>query len=286
VTKELKIIFPCLAAALLFSGCIAVDKKSDEKAKVPAEKKFRTPFPESTSATLKKNPDSKKKVKPAKKLKKNPPVVKKVRTEKKSDKRTTLSPKALNRCLPQLQTSPFLKTESFVMCWQISGPYPMAASVIKAQGPAIIHHEFVPKEKKLTGFGPVPGGIKWKILPAPLKGPLGKINLDSYWKKSKGPAAAYAAASLYCPVEMKNLTLKTGSSDYIKIWINGKLEQTFNRKKRAGKFDQDSVKGINLHKGINYIVVKTLCFKAPWQFYLRFADAKGMPISILPTIAR
>lgn len=284
--REIKIIFPGVIAMLLFSGCVSTEKKSEKDAKAMPAKELKKPFPESVKPSLANKNAPDKKVEPATESRKIVPVLKPVKSEKKPEEPASSHSKALNRCLPSPEASPFLKPDSFVMCWQVSGPYPISPSVIKMQGAAIIHHEFVQQEKKLTGFVPIPGGIEWKTIPAPLEGPMGKINLDDYWKKAQGPSAAYAATSLYCPVEMKDLTLMTGSSDYIKIWINGKLEQTYNREQRAGKFDQDSVKGINLLKGSNYIVVKTLCFKPPWDFYLRFADAKGMPISILPTIAR
>ena len=271
----------CFAASLLLSGCVSDKKEVSAKKDDTGGKKMKTPFPEVKTPVQKKKIEQVKKNKPTKKTAIVTPAPKKIPVKKK-----IVIPKALNRFLPRSEASPFLKPDSFVMCWQVSGPYPISSSVHKSQGPSIIHHEFVSKEKQLTCFAPIPGGRKWQSLPAPLKGPMGKVDLSKYWKAAKGPATAYAATSLFCPVGMKNLTLKTGSSGYIKIWINGKLVQTFNRSERAGKFDQDSSSGINLHRGMNYIVVKTLCFKAPWQFYLRFADAKGMPISVLPTIAR
>ena len=276
----------CMTAALLFSGCVSSRKQNEEKKRKEVEKKLKTPFEKPAVIEIKKkNPVKQKVVIPPKKVPKAPPA-KKINSPKPVPKPVPPQPKALNRCYINADASPFLKPESFVMCWQISGPYPASASIIKAEGPAIIHHEFVQNEKNLNGFDQIPGGNKWVTLPAPLKGPMGRVNLDPLWKKANGPSAAYAVTSLFCPKEMKNLTLKTGSSDYLKIWINGKLEQTFNREKRTGKFDQDSVKGVYLKKGINYIVVKTLCFSAPWQFYLRFADSKGLPIAILPSVSR
>ena len=295
--KKIGVVFFGFIAALLIHGCASSSSAKVEKPSEQTEKKsIRTPFPvevkkksDDKAATIKKkvtvpaeNPE--KSVKPAPTPKKEiPKVAVKLSTDS-TEKKNSYT--VLNRYIPSSEASPFLKPESFIMCWRLSGPYKVSDSVFKDQGTGIIHHKFVSVEKELNGVSPIPGGLDWKIFPAPVKGPMGEVNLDEYWKDIKAPAVAYAVTTLLCPEAIKNLTLYTGSSGFIKIWINGKLEQTFNRNDRDGQFDQDAVKGVALKKGVNLIVVKTLCFKSPWRFFLRFADDKGMPLSIIPTSAR
>ncbi len=295
--KKIGVIFSGILAALLIYGCASPSTaKVEEPVTEKVEKKsIRTPFPvEIKKQTDDKSTAVKKKVtvpaeappkivKPVPEKKVVPPVPVKPKTSSATAKNNYT---VLNRYIQNSEGSPFLKPESFIMCWRLSGPYKVSDSILKDQGTGIIHHKFVSAEKELDGANPVPGGLPWKVFPAPVKGPMGEVNLDDYWKHIKAPAVAYAVTTLLCPVAVKNLTLYTGSSGFIKIWINGKLEQTYNRNDRDGKFDQDAVKGIALKKGVNLIVVKTLCFKSPWRFFLRFADDKGMPLSIIPSAAR
>ena len=53
-------------------------------------------------------------------------------------------------------------------------------------------------------------------------------------------AVIYAVAWLDCPEAITDAKLLTGSDDYIKVWINGKLVHTYNTECRAGEADQDT----------------------------------------------
>jgi len=111
----------------------------------------------------------------------------------------------------------------------------------------------------------------------------GEINLRSFFKKDKRDnLIAYAVTYLSCDKALSNLTLYTGSSAYIKVWINHQLVHAYDHLKRRGKWDQDVINNIKLRKGYNLIVVKCVALEKDWNFYLRLADAKNIPLKFIP----
>ena len=79
---------------------------------------------------------------------------------------------------------------------------------------------------------------------------------------------------------MSNAKLLVGSDDYIKVWINGKLELTYKTDRRSAEADQDTASGISLAKGYNRIVVKCVNVVSVWNFYLRFTDKDGKSFAV------
>jgi hypothetical protein len=90
-------------------------------------------------------------------------------------------------------------------------------------------------------------------------------------------SVAYAVCYLVTRDKLDNLTLKTGSDDQAKVYINGK-EVFKNEKVRPADQDQDSTENVALDKGVNTIVFKIVNWKYNWAGCLRFTDKDGKPI--------
>ena len=88
---------------------------------------------------------------------------------------------------------------------------------------------------------------------------------------------AYAVCYLVAKEKMPNLTLKTGSDDQAKVYLNGK-EVWKCEEDRAAEKDQDSTPNLTLVKGYNTIVFKIVNGKADWAGCLRFTDKEGNPV--------
>ena len=177
----------------------------------------------------------------------------------------------------------FLTNINFITRWNILGPFAYktekyADNKIKSA----LHEKLIENEKTLTGNEKVKAPLKWQL--ARFKSPEkpGEINLRTFFKDKREKLTAYAVTYLDCKEEFSKLTLYAGSSGYIKIWINHQLVHAYDHIKRKGKWDQDVIKNIKLQKGYNLVVVKCVALEKDWNFYLRFADAKNLPIKFIP----
>lgn len=177
----------------------------------------------------------------------------------------------------------FLTNINFVTRWNILGPFVYkAGNPVDSKIKSVLHEKLIENEKTLTGSEKVKAPMKWQLARFESPEKPGEINLRTFFKNSLENLAAYAVTYLDCKEELSNLTLYTGSSGYIKIWINHQLIHTYDHSKRKGKWDQDVIKNIKLQKGYNLIVVKCVALENDWNFYLRFADAKNLPIKFIP----
>jgi len=177
----------------------------------------------------------------------------------------------------------FLTNINFVTRWNILGPFlynPEKSADNKIK--SVLHDKLIANEKKLTGEEKAPASLKWQLARFESPRKPGEINLRTFFKDKRDNLAAYAVTYLECAKELPNLTLYTGSSGYIKVWINHQLVHTYDYVKREGKWDQDVIKNIKLRKAYNLIVVKCVALEKDWNFYLRFADAKNIPLKFVP----
>ncbi len=90
-------------------------------------------------------------------------------------------------------------------------------------------------------------------------------------------SVAYAVCYLVTSDKLDGLTLRIGSDDQAKVYINGK-EVFKTEKVRPALKDQDSTSGVALDKGVNTIVFKILNWKYNWAGCLRFTDKNEKPI--------
>jgi hypothetical protein len=172
--------------------------------------------------------------------------------------------------------------EGFIRTWLVLAPLPFGAA---QTGTEALAKEQVPGEGKLR---PKEGDkvkvgdktLTWKKLKSnsyllDLNDFLG-VNSE-YGGVETEYSVAYAVCYLVTRDKLDNLTLKTGSDDQAKVYIDGK-EVFKNEEVRPADKDQDSTPNVALHKGVNTIVFKIVNERLAWKGCLRFTDKDGKPI--------
>jgi len=179
--------------------------------------------------------------------------------------------------------SRFLSRDSFVTRWNILGSFDYNPEDFKKNGlGGVLHYEFIQNEKNLTGRESGGKNVNWQLVRFETEKYPGKIDIDRIYKNSGKHSAVYAVTYLHCSKPLNNLILYTGSAGYLKVWVNNKLVHAFNREIRAGKWDQDVVRGIKLQKGYNLVVVKCISVSNEWNFYFRLATEEDIPLKFMP----
>jgi hypothetical protein len=167
------------------------------------------------------------------------------------------APKAVSTLvMPAAGASPFLTEANFVTNWLVLGPFTFGEGDFGGdQQTAAANKEFMPNEGDLDGTQEAPAKTKWQEKQFKEGAQAGAVDLDALFG-GIDHAAAYCVANLDCPEDLKDAKMLTGSDDYIKVWINGKQVHSYNKERRGSDWDQDTVKGIELKKGMNRVVVK------------------------------
>lgn len=145
-----------------------------------------------------------------------------------------------------------------VGAWWIKGPFPApkVEDWKKAEGP----------ERTIDlsqGWRPVQVGGKNSI-----------VDLDSMFDPNDN-VTAYAFAEIFVRKD-RDVQLKCGSDDGIRIWVNGKMVHS-KLELRSLKVDEDSV-DIKLKQGPNTLLVKVCEKGGGWSFHVRLLDQKGRPL--------
>jgi len=107
------------------------------------------------------------------------------------------------------------------------------------------------------------------------------VRLDGIVKKApKRGVALYAARKLHCK-RPREVLLYAGSSDSLRIWVNGELTvKTLDR--RRPRPDRDRAK-VKLEKGKNIVFAEVSANKRPPALALRFAKKDGTKLSLTET---
>ncbi|OGV51464.1 MAG: hypothetical protein A2017_13355 [Lentisphaerae bacterium GWF2_44_16] len=273
------IIFPAFAAlCILLSGCASSSQRApsfivSKIAIAETKPAVETPKPSTEIKTPAKAPDKKTT---------QPQHVPKQQAAPEKTKELSPDKAQLNKILPDTEKQPnrFLSENSFVTKWNILGPFTFADADAKEIND-IIHKEFLEDEKDLDGHQNAPQGTRWNLYNAKEYKNIGEVNIGKLYPADRKNSAVYAVSFLQSPEDLSNLILYTGSKDFIKIWINGKLVHTYNKAPREGVWDQDIVKGIKLQNGINHILVKSAKISnGDWNFFFRLATEDDIPISV------
>ena len=147
------------------------------------------------------------------------------------------------------------KVEFYVTGWEVSGPY-----VQKGKNyAALFDIAFAPE---------IDGGknAKWRRMPAGTD-PAQPWFLDLLQALDGGEQrVAYLRTKLEWPAEQR-VTLRMGSDDGVKLWVNGRLVHA-NNIARAFTPDQDSATA-TLRKGENVLLMKITQNNMPWGASLR-----------------
>ena len=88
---------------------------------------------------------------------------------------------------------------------------------------------------------------------------------------------AYAVCYIESQQRQTDLTIRVGSDDQSKVYLNGK-EVYRCEQPRPFEPDQDEVRGIELKAGLNVLVFKVVNETRDWRGSIRFTDAAGQPV--------
>jgi hypothetical protein len=168
--------------------------------------------------------------------------------------------------------------EGFIRNWLVLAPLPFSGT---DEGAAALGKEQVADEAKLKPKegDKVKAGDKeltWKAH----KADSHLLDFNAVLGNKTEDSVGYAVCYLIADNEMPGLTMKTGSDDQAKVYLNGK-EIFKNEEARAADKDQDSTPNVTLQKGVNVIVFKVVNEKEDWSGCLRFVDKDEKPVTNL-----
>jgi hypothetical protein len=166
--------------------------------------------------------------------------------------------------------------EGFIRNWLVLAPLPFGEA---QNGAEALGKEQVAGEAKLQpkeGEKVKSGDKEFTWKPVKLDSHL--LDFNAFLGNQTEDSVAYAVCYLVADDEMKDLTMKTGSDDQAKVYLNGKEIFKFEEPRSADK-DQDSTPNLTLKKGVNVIVFKVVNEKVDWSGCLRFTDKDGKPIT-------
>ena len=168
--------------------------------------------------------------------------------------------------------------EGFIRNWLVLAPFPFGEA---QNGTDALGKQQIPDEAKLQPKegDKVKSGDKnlaWK----PYKAEGHLLDFNAFLGQKTENSVGYAVCYLLADREMKDITLKTGSDDQAKVYLNGK-EVFKNEEARPADKDQDSTPNLTLKKGANVLVFKIVNETEDWTGCLRFTDKDGKPITDL-----
>ena len=166
--------------------------------------------------------------------------------------------------------------EGYITAWLILAPIAPEAD---QEGPAALEKEQLAEE---SGLKPKPddkvevGGkeMAWKKAEAK-EGALDFVEIAGEESEN---GIVYAVSYVVAEDDVKDATLKFGSDDQARVYLNGtRVHST--TEERSQEKDQDSVGGLALKKGRNVLVVKVVNGGGgEWAASARFVDKDGKPV--------
>jgi hypothetical protein len=165
--------------------------------------------------------------------------------------------------------------DGYIRNWLILAPIPLGDGVDGAAGLGKVglpdEGKISPKaEDKVTIAGKE---FTWRKYQAKES----HVDFNDFLGGQTEDCVAYAVCTINCAEEVKNVTLKVGSDDQSKVYLNGKEVYKYEGA-RALEKDQDSVTGLTLNKGKNIIVFKVVNEKIDFSCSLRFLDGTDKPV--------
>lgn len=182
-------------------------------------------------------------------------------------------PEAVNLLLPpDPETGKFTRSDSYLTNWSL-----LAIPTRPGGDPqTLLQAELLPAERALY---PTPGDDRWKIVQMTAPGSEG----PTLAKLIPVPdAVAYLAVRLDSSRPWHGLKILLGGGGLQKIWLNGELLYADTRGPRPPDADPEEIPDINLKKGENFLLVKTVRFAPAWELRLRITAADGAPFRFAP----
>lgn len=175
--------------------------------------------------------------------------------------------------------------------WYVLGPLPTGTRIhsgtddpdTRAVFDKVLAQPFVSGEANLTpgdnARAPVtlPGGedsasveYRWSRV----KSETDALDFQKTFERPSTNAVAYAVAYFDSPDEIRNVTLRFGSDDAAKVWLNGAPIHSVSRV-RGVNLDEDEIPGLTLKRGRNVLVIKVAQGVGGWGLAARFEKADG-----------
>jgi hypothetical protein len=112
------------------------------------------------------------------------------------------------------------------------------------------------------------------------------LDFNGLLGKETENSVGYGVAYINASADVTHLTLKLGSDDEVKVYLNGKPIHSHDEARPLEK-DEDSIPGLSLKKGLNVLVVKVVNEAEDWTVSARFVDKDGKPVEgLTATIKR
>jgi hypothetical protein len=172
------------------------------------------------------------------------------------------------------ETKDGIDAEGYVCTWLVLAPIPLEEG---QNGADALDNEPVKGEANLkpeAGDKLDVGGkdLTWKACST--KDQI--LDFNSLLGKTTERSVAYAVAYITADADVADLTLRLGSDDQVKVYLNGKTIHS-NDEGRPFEKDEDSVTSLSLKRGLNVLVVKVVNEEEDWQVSARFVDKDGKP---------
>lgn len=194
-----------------------------------------------------------------------------------------------------------LDAHGFVRDWLIGGPYPSYEGKkgplgyvtdfltdLGGEGAATPHAELVSqvefkadKAKLIAGIGSTNewGYTETKTVPVrwqPLHGMESSISLDGMYPEFRDHIVAYAFCYVDSP-RQQNIKVRVGSNDDHKVWLNGTYLGGVSQAQEV--VPGSSVYAVQLHQGLNRLLLKVVDRTGGHGFCLALTDEAGKPLA-------
>lgn len=171
----------------------------------------------------------------------------------------------------------------FILNWAVLGPFDLSLISKDFNLKTVLAQECMNGDFSAVSPTSVPKDFAWQGVEGLFSD--GRINASEIYRKNKVSAALWAVADVEVSEEIPDALLLACTQQFSRIFVNGK--QIFvSEPKTPVRVDGIQVT-VPLKKGTNRIFIKLATQSAPsWFFYLRFTDAKKVPLIPAPPQAQ
>jgi hypothetical protein len=172
------------------------------------------------------------------------------------------------------ETKDGIDAEGYVCTWLVLAPIPLREG---QSGADALDEESVKDEANLKPDAGEKLDVRGKELSWKVCAKTDQIlDFNSLLGQKTERSVGYAVTYITADADIADLTLKLGSDDQVKVYLNGKPIHSHDEGRPFEK-DEDNVAGVSLKKGLNVLVVKVINEEEDWQVSARFVDKDGKP---------
>lgn len=168
------------------------------------------------------------------------------------------------------------KGSRYVAKWAFLGPFKIKKPDNEFPAEKAIDFECIPSETSLDVTLDAPEKTSWKEAFSTLA--TGKLDFRNLYRGVVVDySILYGVTELVAAENIEGALLYVYPDDQLRIWLNGVQVYSYNGKIRPFKADLDKV-SVNLKKGSNTLMIKSVNFTGDWSAYIRLADASDKPL--------